>query len=79
MVDLDDLPAMQAEIRRLEEQLGESGTTITATGLPPTSKCIDTLAENQVDRMVLGLNFENKDTVFESLQAHADATAAYRS
>ncbi len=75
---LEELPDNVAEIRRLEQELGKSGTTITAMGLPPTREYIDVLAENGVDRMMVGVGPESADKVFEGLQHLADAISEYR-
>ena len=62
----------KGKILRIDLSSGDVQTT-------PTSDYIDFLEENGVERMVLGLGFDSKEQVFETLQSYADATAAYRS
>ena len=77
MTPLAELPAMIAEQRRLEEALGRKRGSITAMGLPPTTRYIDGLSELGVERMVFGLPSEATEQVFAQLQNYADAVAAY--
>lgn len=78
MTPLDELPAMVAEQRQLEQAAGRGKTSITALGLPPTREFIDTLEENSVERMVFGLPSDGQEQALAQLHAYADAISGYR-
>jgi hypothetical protein len=76
-VDLNKLPELVAETRRLEEEAGRGKTTISAMGLVPVPEFIDVLEENGVERMVLGLSHDNPEEAFEQLNNYANDIAPY--
>ena len=77
VVDLNKLPELVAETRRLEEEAGRGKTTISAMGLVPVPEFIDVLEENGVERMVLGLSHDNPEEAFEQLNNYANDIAPY--
>jgi len=67
-----------AELKKRTDEASKPKTMITAMGLPPTPEYVDYLAENDVERMMLGLGHESRDEAFDQLNTYADMIKQYR-